>query len=63
MVALKEIAKTVLAKIVPVQVVTVKQYLKTVITTLILVTLYKISVILIDGYGYSRHLEITCRRH
>ncbi len=40
MVALKEIAKTVLAKTVPVQVVTVKQYLKTVITTLILVTLY-----------------------
>jgi len=40
MVAPKEIVKTVLAKTVPVQVVTVKQYLNRVITTLIVVTLY-----------------------
>ncbi len=40
MVAQKEIVKIVLAILVHVLVVTVKQYLKTVITTLILVTLY-----------------------
>jgi hypothetical protein len=40
MVAQKEIAKTVLAIIVLVQIATVKQHLKTVLITLVLVTLY-----------------------